>query len=90
MEDAESIHERWITRVNRDRDPNDPAYDETWDWDQCGTCRHWVPLEGTLGADWGVCSSAASPFDRMAMFEHDGCEFHESVGREQTGKEQRE
>jgi hypothetical protein len=26
---------------------------------------------------WGVCSNAESPFDRTAMFEHDGCDFFE-------------
>lgn len=42
----------------------------------CG-CRHFVPLEGKEGADWGVCANARSPRAGLLTFEHQGCEFFE-------------
>ena len=67
------IHERWIAGLNRGE--GDPKYEDTWPWEQCGECLFWMPLAGPLGSDWGVCSNSHSPFDRRAMFEHDGCDF---------------
>ena len=75
MADVEAAHSRWILRLNRSED--NPRYQDAWAWEQCGGCIHWLPLAGTLGTDWGVCSSQRSPFDREAMFEHDGCDFFE-------------
>ena len=71
------IHRRWVAGVNRSGDENDARYDESWAWEQCGACRFWMPLAGTLGLDWGACANGASPFDRRVMFEHDGCEHFE-------------
>ncbi len=51
----------------RDRDAADPCADCS-----CG-CRHFVPLAGDLGADWGVCAHAASPRAGLLTFEHQGC-----------------
>lgn len=51
----------------RDRDTADPCADCS-----CG-CRHFVPLTGDLGADWGVCANAASPRAGLLTFEHQGC-----------------
>ena len=43
----------------------------------CG-CRHYVPLDGPLGMDWGVCANAKSPRAGLLTFEHQGCkEFQE-------------
>jgi len=42
----------------------------------CG-CRHYVPLEGKEGADWGVCTNPRSPRAGLLTFEHQGCEFFE-------------
>jgi hypothetical protein len=41
---------------------------------QCGGCRFYMRLTGSLRPDWGVCSNAASPRDGIATFEHDGCD----------------
>jgi len=43
-----------------------------------GACRHWLPLAGQRGYDWGACSNERSEFDGIVRFEHDGCqEFDE-------------
>jgi hypothetical protein len=69
------IHRRWVQR--RNRDTGSPDYREEWYGEQCLHCRFYVPLEGPLGADWGACTNATSPFDRQVMFEHDGCDAFE-------------
>ena len=51
----------------RDRDTADPCADCS-----CG-CRHFLPLEGDLGFDWGVCANPASPRSGLLTFEHQGC-----------------
>ena len=51
----------------RDRDTADPCGDCS-----CG-CRHFVPLKGDLGFDWGVCANSASPRAGLLTFEHQGC-----------------
>lgn len=33
-------------------------------------CRHFAPLEGALGADWGVCCNPASARVGLLTFEH--------------------
>jgi len=76
---AKETHSRWIKTRNRVSDESDPAFEEKWVWEQCGICKFWVPLTGSLGADWGACSNSASPFDRRVMFEHDGCDFFEEA-----------
>ncbi|HVF03224.1 MAG TPA: DUF3027 domain-containing protein [Frankiaceae bacterium] len=73
----DGVHERWIQHRSRAPDEAHPGYDESWVWEQCGGCVRWIPLSGPLGSDWGVCSNKDSPFDRHAMFEHDGCPFFE-------------
>jgi hypothetical protein len=79
MDPAKEAHSRWITQRNRIPDESDPEFQESWVWEQCGICRFWLPLAGSLGADWGVCANHSSPFDRKAMFEHDGCDFFEEA-----------
>lgn len=71
-------HRRWIQHRNRDTASDD--YREQWYSGQCGGCWFYVPLAGEYGYDWGVCTNSRSPFDRRAMFEHDGCEAFESAG----------
>lgn len=73
-----AIHERWRERKNRDQ--SDPAYPDAWYGEQCGACRHWLPLAGSLGNDYGACTNTDSPFDKHVMFEHDGCEAFEPNG----------
>ena len=36
-------------------------------------CVHYRPLEGDLGADWGVCTNPASHRLGKLTFEHQGC-----------------
>ncbi len=55
----------------------------------CG-CKHFVPLDGGLGADWGVCTQPRSPRAGLLTFEHQGCEFFvydEELDAEMEGEE---
>lgn len=38
----------------------------------CG-CKHFDPLPGDLGRDWGTCRSPKSHRSGMLTFEHQGC-----------------
>jgi hypothetical protein len=38
----------------------------------CG-CRFFLPLEGALGCDWGVCANPRGPRRGLLTFEHMGC-----------------
>jgi Protein of unknown function (DUF3027) len=68
-----TTHERWIQK--RNRNPSSPDYQwDKWAGQQCLTCRYYIPLSGSFGADYGACSNAASPFDGTVRFEHDGCD----------------
>ena len=51
----------------RDRDTAEPSEDCS-----CG-CRHFIPLAGELGNDWGICANAKSPRAGLLTFEHQGC-----------------
>jgi len=46
----------------------------------CG-CRYFVPLEGNLGLDWGVCVNPKSPRCGLLTFEHQGCKEFEGDGK---------
>lgn len=55
---------------------------ETWLADCSTGCRHYVPLKGRLGYDWGVCTNPRSHRVGLLTFEHQGCEQYESgLGR---------
>jgi hypothetical protein len=69
----DACHERWTQVLNRRKGASN--YRDEWNGEQCGACQYYVPLRGELGADWGACTNAASPFDRKVMFEHDGCNY---------------
>lgn len=56
----------------RDRATAEPSADCS-----CG-CRHFIPLAGKLGNDWGVCANPASPRGGLLTFEHQGCPEFES------------
>jgi Protein of unknown function (DUF3027) len=75
---ATACHERWRARRNRTQDASE--YKNDWYQEQCGACRFFVPLTGILGSDYGACTNEASPCDKIAMFEHDGCEQFERSG----------
>jgi hypothetical protein len=72
--DAErnDVHDRWARKVNRIAEGQ--PYEDAWYDQQCGACRFWLPLAGPMGADWGACANAQSPFDATTRFEHDGCD----------------
>jgi len=41
------------------------------DYPDCSSgCRWFVPLEGELGADWGVCAKQGAPRAGLLTFEH--------------------
>ena len=64
-------HEGWIHRLNRTQ--RDPDYKDEWGRQQCFNCKFFVPLEGVFENDYGACSNEKSEFDKVVMFEHDGC-----------------
>ena len=66
LDEAVQIHSRWIARLAAGRPP-------LADSDQCGGCRYYVQLRGTLGMDWGACTNAESEYDRQCVFEHWTC-----------------
>jgi Protein of unknown function (DUF3027) len=70
----EACHHWWLR--DRNRDTSDAAYAEGWYARQCGGCRYWIALSGELGADYGACTNAVSPFDARIRFEHDGCDAY--------------
>jgi hypothetical protein len=56
-----------------------PKYSDAWTTEECLGCQYFIKLKGFLGMDWGVCSSAKSPFDGNLMFEHDGCDYFSMI-----------
>jgi hypothetical protein len=64
-------HKRWSDKA---------GFTGEWRPNQCGTCAYYLPLSGTWGYDWGVCSNPASAFDGTATFEHFGCPHHADTG----------
>lgn len=51
--------------------------DEDWGPDcSCG-CKYFLPLEGSLRFDWGVCMNPNSPRVGLLTFEHQGCKAFE-------------
>ncbi|MFE3876465.1 DUF3027 domain-containing protein [Kitasatospora sp. NPDC059146] len=79
-EELDAVHGRWITRRHRGASDDD-EYPDEWYRQQCGFCRHWFPLAGTLGLDYGACANGESEFDGTVRFEHDGCERFARSGR---------
>lgn len=77
----ENLHNKLhslCTNLPTDFEPYGERSRET-DWGpdcSCG-CLHFLPLKGTLGADWGVCANSASPRAGLLTFEHQGCQFYE-------------
>jgi hypothetical protein len=49
----------------------------------CG-CKHFHPLRGDEGYDWGVCTNPLSERAGLLSYEHMGCQFFE---RDETEKE---
>jgi len=67
-----------MKRLPSDFEPyGDRSRDTDWGPDcSCG-CKHYLTLEGKLGADWGVCANPASPRVGLLTFEHQGCREYE-------------
>lgn len=47
---------------------------------QCGGCARFVPLEGTIGMDWGACTHPESQYDKRVVFEHWSCKYFDDGG----------
>jgi len=72
-EHTDKTHNRWATHRNRIIPQTEDELPDEY-YNQCGECIYYIPLQGMLSSDWGVCSNSASTFDRQAMWEHDGCD----------------
>jgi hypothetical protein len=75
---SRKVHDRWLARLNRDIAA--AGYIDEWYSQQCGSCKHWIPLSGQAGLDWGACTNERSEFDGQVRFEHDGCPHYEDAG----------
>lgn len=77
-EELDKVHERWLEKNCTPYGPPKRTDEVGKQWDdgallQCGGCMYYVPLEGSLGMDWGACSNPRSPQDGKVTFEHHGC-----------------
>jgi hypothetical protein len=75
--ERDRLHKRRVQKIGLNRDQTGDGAAENWWATQCGSCNFYCPLRGSLGADWGACTSPDSPFDAQLRFEHDGCEHHQ-------------
>ena len=83
-EEMAQIHARWSKNLKTVAGRMTPPTDiegEDWELAQCGCCSYFIPLEGSIGADWGVCSSKYSIYEREAVFEHFGCVRHSEANK---------
>lgn len=69
-EEFQKIHDRWIKRMGSMKQPADR---------QCGGCCYYIPLEGSIGQDWGACSNPKSSWDGTVVFEHFTCRHHREI-----------
>ena len=74
----EDLH-KIVKHLDSDFEPyGKRSRDEDWGPDCSCWCRYFVPLEGDLRFDWGVCANPKSPRVGLLTFEHQGCrEFEE-------------
>ncbi len=77
-EQMAAIHKRWLEKNCRPYGPpkRTDAIGKRYDDGallQCGGCKFYIPLEGSIGADWGACSNPRSPQDGKVTMEHHGC-----------------
>ena len=68
---ADACHKRWLERREQER-----GGELRWQYEQCGRCQYYFPIQGALQEDWGACTNPDSPFDGRVMSEHDGCEAY--------------
>jgi len=68
----------------RKRDPGP----DTWYADCSAGCRWYVPLEGELKYDWGVCTNPRSHRCGLLTFEHQGCLAFEVADRADTSDQE--
>lgn len=78
---ASEMHKHLLTimpRLPTDFEPyGQRSRDTDWGPDcSCG-CKHFIPLEGELRYDWGVCVNPDSPRVGLLTFEHQGCKQFE-------------
>lgn len=73
--DYRGCHERWLRAgyhpVPQDHPDGMPI--------ECMSCAFYIPLQGRLGMDWGVCTNAVSPYEGTITFEHSGCAHYTAV-----------
>ena len=72
-EEMEAVHPRWIDKMKVVEGRYGPP---KYQLAQCGGCSYYIPLEGSIGMDWGACSNPSSNFDGRVTFEHHGCDHH--------------
>ncbi len=50
---------------------------ESINYDCSSGCKFFLPLDGEIGYDWGVCGNRVSPRAGVLTFEHTGCSYFE-------------
>ena len=82
------LHDR-LWQVCREQDPYRAGTDTDGHTkpDCSSGCRHFIPLEGEVGKDWGVCSEPRSPRAGLLTFEHMGCSFFETDPEDEADPE---
>lgn len=59
----------------------DKEFNPDVDGTDCSSgCKFFLPVEGDLGMDWGVCCNRISPRSGLLTFEHMGCCYFEYEG----------
>ena len=56
--------------------------DDPSEWPQALHCPYYVPLEGQLGADWGIVLNPESTRFGLLTFEHDWCGCPNTTGKD--------
>ncbi len=74
-----SAHDRWAKKLP-DIEPGTITHKLYEDGRQCGSCKSFRELSGTLGLDWGVCANRESQYDGRVVFEHFTCTLHKNGG----------
>lgn len=75
---GDPLHERLHALVKHLPTDFEPYGERERDGPDCSCgCRWFLPLEGKLGMDWGICANTRSPRAGLLTFEHQGCPEYE-------------
>lgn len=79
MDDKQKLHLALITMPSDFKPFGERDREKDYGPDCSCDCKFFVPLQGELGSDWGVCINRHSPRKGLLTFEHQGCCFFEEL-----------